>query len=70
MHIHPGKEERMNMPTIFSGSAFRMEANFQRLLDEKVLFAQKRQNQRPRTCLNIIKPEMVFSKLSDVALGT
>jgi IS30 family transposase len=38
--------------------------------DEKVQFAQKRLNQRPRKCLNIRTPEMVFFKMSDVALTT
>jgi len=45
-------------------------SDFSEITDEKVQFAQKRLNQRPRKCLNIKSPEMVFFKLSDVALET
>lgn len=45
-------------------------SDFSKITDEKVQFAQKRLNQRPRKCLNILTPEIVFFKLSDVALET
>lgn len=45
-------------------------SDFSKITDKEVLFAQKRLNQRPRKCLNIMTPEMVFYKLSDVALET
>lgn len=45
-------------------------SDFSAITDEKVQFAQKRLNQRPRKCLNIRTPEMVFFKLRDVALET
>jgi len=45
-------------------------SDFSKITDEKVQFAQKRLNRRPRKCLNIRTPEMVFFKLSDVALET
>jgi IS30 family transposase len=45
-------------------------SDFSKITDEKVQFAQKRLNQRPRKCLNIMTPEMVFFKLSEVALET
>jgi IS30 family transposase len=45
-------------------------SDFAEITDKKVQFAQKRLNQRPRKCLDIKSPEMVFFKLSDVALVT
>jgi len=45
-------------------------SDFSKITDEKVQFAQKRLNQRPRKCLNILTPEIVFFKLSNVALET
>jgi IS30 family transposase len=45
-------------------------SNFSEITEEKVQFAQKRLNQRPRKCLKVKTPEMVFFKLSDVALNT
>jgi len=45
-------------------------SDFSKITDEKVQIAQKRLNQRPRKCLNILTPEIVFFKLSDVALET
>ena len=45
-------------------------SDFSKITDEKVQFAEKRLNTRPRKCLDIRTPEMVFFKLSDVALVT
>jgi len=45
-------------------------SDFSKITDEKVQFAQKRLNRRPRKCLNIMTPEMVFFELSNVALVT
>jgi len=45
-------------------------SDFSKITDEKVQLAQKRLNRRPRKCLNIRTPEMVFFKLNNVALVT
>lgn len=45
-------------------------SDFSKITDEKVQLAQKHPNRKPRKCLNIMTPEMVFFKLSDVALET
>lgn len=45
-------------------------SDFSKITDEKVQFAQNRLNHRPRKCLNISTPDMVFFELSDVALET
>jgi IS30 family transposase len=45
-------------------------SDFSKITDDKVQFAEKRLNRRPRKCLNVRTPEMVFFKLSDVALET
>ncbi len=45
-------------------------SDFSKITDEKVQFAEKRLNTRPRKCLDISTPEMVFFKLSNVALVT
>ena len=45
-------------------------SDFSKITDEETQFAEKRLNTRPRKCLNIRTPEMVFFKLSDVALET
>jgi len=49
---------------------FSKGSDFSKITDEKVQFAQKRLNRRPRKCLNIMTPEMVFFEFSDVALVT
>ena len=45
-------------------------SDFSKITDEKVQFAENRLNSRPRKCLDIKTPEMVFFKLSAVALET
>jgi IS30 family transposase len=45
-------------------------SDFSNITDEKVQLAENRLNTRPRKCLNIMTPEMIFFKLSDVALET
>ena len=43
---------------------------FSKITDQDTQFAEKRLNTRPRKCLDIRTPEMVFFELSDVALVT
>ena len=45
-------------------------SDFSKITDDKVQFAEKRLNSRPRKCLDIRTPEMVFFEVSDVALVT
>ena len=45
-------------------------SDFSEITPEQELFAQRRLNTRPRKCLGLETPEMVFFKLSDVALET
>ena len=45
-------------------------SDFSKITDQDTQFAEKRLNTRPRKCLNIRTPEMVFFKISDVALVT
>jgi IS30 family transposase len=45
-------------------------SNFSKITDQDTQFAEKRLNTRPRKCLDIRTPEMVFFELSDVALVT
>lgn len=45
-------------------------SDFAEITLEQVLFAQRRLNTRPRKCLDLETPEMVFFELSDVALET
>ncbi len=45
-------------------------SDFSKITDDQVQFAEDRLNSRPRKCLDIKTPEMVFFKLSDVALET
>ncbi len=45
-------------------------SDFSEITPEQELFAQRRLNTRPRKCLDLETPEMVFFKLSDVALET
>jgi len=45
-------------------------SDFSKITDEKVQFAENRLNSRPRKCLDIKTPEMVFFKHSAVALET
>ena len=45
-------------------------SDFSEITPEQELFAQRRLNTRPRKCLDLETPEMVFFKLSDVALDT
>ena len=44
--------------------------DFSKITVDQVKFAESRLNSRPRKCLDIKSPEMVFFKLSDVALET
>ncbi len=41
-----------------------------KITDQDTLFVEKRLNTRPRKCLDIRTPEMVFFEVSDVALVT
>jgi len=45
-------------------------SDFSKITDDKVQFAEKRLNSRPRKCLDIRTPEMVFFELNNVALET
>jgi IS30 family transposase len=45
-------------------------AGHKEIADEKVQFVEKRLNSRPRKCLNVMTPEMVFFNFGDVALET
>jgi len=45
-------------------------SDFSKITDDKVLFAEMRLNTRPRKCLDIRTPAMVFFEVSDVALET
>jgi IS30 family transposase len=45
-------------------------SDFSKITDAKVQFAQNRLNNRPRKCLSVKTPEMVFFNLSVVALET
>ncbi len=45
-------------------------SDFSKITDEKVQFAEKRLNTKPRKCLDISTPEMVFFELCNVALET
>jgi len=45
-------------------------SDFSKITDDQVKFAESRLNSRPRKCLDINTPEMIFFKLSDVALET
>ena len=45
-------------------------SDFSKITDEKVQFVEKRLNSRPRKCLNVMSPEMVFFNFCDVALET
>ena len=45
-------------------------SDFSKITDDKVQFAEKRLNSRPRKCLDIRTPAMVFFELSAVALVT
>ncbi len=45
-------------------------SDFAEITLEQELFAQRRLNTRPRKCLDLETPEMVFFELSDVALET
>ena len=45
-------------------------SDFSKITDEKVQFVEKRLNSRPRKCLSLKKPKMVFFNSDDVALET
>ncbi|MBS3752370.1 MAG: IS30 family transposase [Anaerolineales bacterium] len=45
-------------------------SDFSKITDEDTQFAKNRLNTRPRKCLDIMTPEMVFFKSSAVAVGT
>ena len=45
-------------------------SDFSKITDQETKFVEKRLNTRPRKCLDIRTPEMVFFELSDVALAT
>ena len=49
---------------------FQKGSDFSKITDQKTIFAEKRLNTRPRKCLDMRTPEMVFFELSDVALVT
>jgi IS30 family transposase len=49
---------------------FQKGSDFSKITDQDIKFVEKRLNTRPRKCLNLRTPEMVFFVLSDVALET
>jgi len=49
---------------------FEKGSDFSKITDQDTEFVEKRLNTRPRKCLDIRTPEMVFFELSDVALVT
>lgn len=49
---------------------FKKGSDFSKITDQDTKFVEKRLNTRPRKCLDIKTPEMVFFELSDVALVT
>ena len=49
---------------------FPKESDFSKITDQDTEFVEKRLNTRPRKCLDIRTPVMVFFELSDVALKT
>ena len=54
----------------FSRQYFPKGSDFSKITDQETKFVEKRLNTRPRKCLDIRTPEMVFFELSDVALVT
>jgi len=49
---------------------FEKGSDFSKITDQETKFVEKRLNTRPRKCLDMRTPEMVFFELSDVALVT
>ena len=54
----------------YPGNISRKEVISQRSQIKKTKFVEKRLNTRPKKCLDMRIPEMVFFELSDVALVT
>jgi len=49
---------------------FQKGSDFSKITDQETIFAEKRLNTKPRKCLDMRTPEIVFFELSEVALET